>query len=572
MTPGWTRYPPITLRSPVLAVLAGPGGLWAAGLGGIARYDDERGWNPPVTGLPLRSVSALAAAANVLLAGGDGGIVRSEDAGHTWSRCAIPSDIGPITAISPSPNVAQDGTVLAATLAGGIVRSTDTGRTWQRSSFGLPSQEVLAVAWGTGETVVAATAAGLARSPNAGRAWRPCPGTEGTVFTALATLRDGTMLAAPDTGQPLRSTGDHTIWTRLSGPPDDIQPSALAATTDGAALLGTTHGIWRSDDGGATWTTVSDVPTLSLSASATHVSAGTTTGVSRSSDGGQTWEVLPTPPLHDLRRLLIVDGAPLVAGTNSQPVIADHDGGWTPLATAPLPLIGLFTAPDGAIFGSSPDGLYRSADRGASWTPVLPGGDGSVTQMSFLPDGAGWAGLAADGALLRTGDSGQTWERLSAPFGVLPLVALQAVPGPSASTPSLTAATYDERQQAVALWRSDDGGEHWRRGGDSFTPWPVVATSGAPPLVTIGATITVQQPDGTWRQSTVGQTGVRRVVSAGATLHALTGDGIWRSDNLGATWEHDDADLPADQIVDIALAAGIRYVLLVGGHLWSRPL
>ena len=90
--------------------------------------------------------------------------------------------------------------------------------------------------------------------------------------------------------------------------------------------------------------------------------------------------------------------------------------------------------------------------------------------------------------------------------------------------------------------------------------------------MTIGATITVQQPDGAWRQSTVGQTGIRRVVSAGPTLLALTADGIWRSDNLGASWTRDDADLPVDQIVDIAIAGGILYVLLAGGHLLSRPL
>ena len=92
--------------------------------------------------------------------------------------------------------------------------------------------------------------------------------------------------------------------------------------------------------------------------------------------------------------------------------------------------------------------------------------------MTFLPDGAGWAGLTTDGALLRTGDSGQTWERLGAPFGVLPLVALQAIPGADASSPSLTAATYDGRQQAVALWRSDDGGAHWRRGETRSPPGP----------------------------------------------------------------------------------------------------
>ena len=391
---------------------------------------------------------------------------------------------------------------------------------------------------------------------------------------ALATQADGTMLAAPELGPPLRATASLTTWSAVAGLPDDLRTWALAALPDGAVLLSSeNYGILRSTDHGATWSTLSAERAISLAADESRVYAGTTTGLAVSPDGGQTWTKLPPSPLHDLRRLLVVDGVALVAGTNSTPVATRPDGGWSPLGDLPLPLSGLFPAPDGAVYASGMNGLFRSGDRGASWRQVVAGREGCVTQMTFLPDGSGWAAVTAEDGVLRIRPGSQQWETLPSPFGVLPLVALQAIPGSAgSSSASLMAATYDAQQRAVTVWRSDDEGEHWRRGGDSDTAWPVVASCGSPPLLTIGNVVTVRLPDGTWRQTPVGETGFRRVVTDGQRLVALAVDGVWRSEILGATWERDDAGLPVDQVMDIALEAGVLYVLLAGGRLWSRRL
>ena len=576
MTNDWHRYPPIELPTPVLVLLCGPDGLWAGGFGGVARYVELDGWTPLTSGLPLRSVTALAFGDGCLLAGGAGGIARSLDRGRTWQPSAVPGGTGTVTAFALSRTFAEDGTALAATLENGVLRSSDAGRSWQTSSFGLQSREVLAVAWGVGDGAVAATASGLYRSPHGGRAWRPCAQPEGTAFTALAALPDGAILAAPESGRLLRSSSDLATWSQVGRLPDDIGTSSLLALPGGRLLLGSeNHGILLSSDEGAAdrWSPVSDMRAMSLTGDEARAFAGTSRGVLASEDGGATWEDLPPSPLHDLGRLLVLDGLVLVAGTNSPPVIGGPDGRWTPLTSAPLPSTGLFAAPDGAIFAASPVGLFRSADQGASWQLVVPGTDGRVTQMTFLAGGSGWAGLTGDGAMLKTKDCGRTWERLAAPFGVLPLVALQELPPSSRQQMGLlVAATYDERQRAVCLWRSDDGGERWKRGADSYTPWPVVATCASPPVVSVGSTVTIQRPDGTWTHSTVGETGVRRVAGDGQTVVALTGEGVWRSDDFGETWTREDEGLPEDQVVDVEVDAGRLYILLAGGHLWSRPL
>jgi photosystem II stability/assembly factor-like uncharacterized protein len=570
----WRRFPAIDLPSPVLALLPGGEGVWASGLGGVARYTVGSGWSPSSPGLPLRSVAALASAGGSLLAGGHGGIAQSRDDGRTWRRCSVPDDTGTVTALSPSPHHDEDGTALAATLGSGILRTTDFGQSWQTANFGLQSLEVLDISWGTGETVIAATSDGLFRSPNAGRAWRALPATPAMGFSALATTPDGEVLAAPETGPPIRSTYDltHPQWFPFEGVPDDVRCSAMLSLGMGRTLFATAeHGLLLCD-GGCVWFEVSPRTALSLAADGSRVYAGTDTGVMMSDDRGETWTDLPMGPLHDLHRLLLVNGAPLVAGTHSPPVIGDR-GGWLVLPAMPLPSTGIFVAPNGTLFVSTPDGLHRSHDRGASWESVVAGTAGSVTQMTFAGDGRGWAGVTSDMTLLRSPDGGHSWHDLAAPFGVAPLVALQAIPGSAnEQSVSLIAAIYNERQHSLCIWRSDDEGEHWTRGADSYTVWPAVQACGAPPLLAVGTTITVRQPDGAWRQSSVGETGLRRVASNGTIVVALARDGLWRSGDYGLTWSRVATELPHDEIMDVAMDRSDLYVLLTGGRLWSRPL
>jgi hypothetical protein len=339
-------------------------------------------------------------------------------------------------------------------------------------------------------------------------------------------------------------------------------------------LLGSAnHGLLLSTDDGGSWSRVAAESALGFGTDESRIYAATTTGVLESRDGGETWIELPPPPVHDLRRLQIVDGVPLMSGTNSPAISVDANGAWMTLAQTPLPLIGCIAAPNGALFVSSPGGLFVTRDRGASWTAVVASAEGSVNQMTFGSEGRGWAAVTMDGSLLRTDDSGLTWERLPSPFGVLPLVALQAVSGvANRNSDSLIAVTYDERQQTAVIWHSEDGGERWARGATVRMPWPVVPTCGSPAVVAVGNAITVQQPDGQWQQGTVDDSGLRRIASDGSLLFALGADALWRSDDLGLNWTADTSGLPIAQTLDIALDDGTLYALLTAGRLWSRRL
>ncbi|HLV37540.1 MAG TPA: hypothetical protein VKY59_20650, partial [Spirillospora sp.] len=289
---------PLTLPAPVLSLLPqANGGLWAGGMGGVAACENDQ-WTAHIAGLPISGVAALAAAGKWLFAGGGEGIARSADGGLTWQPGVIHGVSASISAIAVSPDFDRDSSVLAATLAGGVLRSEDAGQSWTAANFGLSDTEITALLWPQTDLVLAAAAHGIYRSPNGGRAWRQTAGTEGQAVAALARLRDGRFLAAVEGGALLVSQ-DGADWAALPNDlPAGIEPAALCVLPDGSLLLGALDaGIFRSDDDGTGWTQVHAEGVFSLAESAGRVYAGTGTDLLASDDGGWHFAAQPRPPL-----------------------------------------------------------------------------------------------------------------------------------------------------------------------------------------------------------------------------------------------------------------------------------
>lgn len=190
--------------------------------------------------------------------GGSLGVQQSTDGGRTWKTLSAvlnpPVDFHAMTATSSA----------SATLYGwdsgsrGLFRSTDAGKTWQKpAAQDLPRGVGALAVSGTDNLVYATTERGLFRSTDGGESWQP---VNPELLFALAVGGQPEVLFASKAqgGGVLRSTDGGTTWTPTGAELGDVPVVALAASTDGNGVLAADQqaGIWNSDDGGASWSTL----------------------------------------------------------------------------------------------------------------------------------------------------------------------------------------------------------------------------------------------------------------------------------------------------------------------------
>jgi len=205
-----------------------------------------------------------------------------------------------------------------------------------------------------------------------------------------------------------------------------------------ACFAARASGLYRSDDGGCTWTIAYRAPdldrpltTTALVASGQEIFAGVKGGILRSSNGGADWfsAVLPPPP--PLISALAVspafaeDGV-VVAGTAEDGVFVSTDRGiqWQPwnfglldLTVHAVALSPHFSADQTVLIGTE-SGIFRSRNGGRAWRGVsFPPEAAPVLSLSpspdFIRDRRWFAGTEGNG-LYTSGDNGDTWERIAA--------------------------------------------------------------------------------------------------------------------------------------------------------------
>jgi photosystem II stability/assembly factor-like uncharacterized protein len=405
----------------------------------------------------------------VMYVTGDG-VYRSTDNGENFTRMSI--DVGDgmydlSMAIDPSVST----TIYVGSYTG-LWKSTDSGATW--TAFGLAER------WGIKGLAVGPAESGVIYA--------------GTNGAGLQKSRDGgATWAASNTG--MSSGGVHGLSVDPRNPRTVLAVSGTSAFC-GIELFGSGgNGVWRSSDGGTTWSrmtsgltayTITAIVRDPANPDVVYVGGGSDyqAAVFRSSDGGSTWTSVSTGlPTHGVMTLMADSRTTgvLYAGTYGDGVFKTTDSGghWTAVnngLTSPS-VFGLGADPlaaDTFYAGTGGDGVFKTSDGGAHWTMT---GTGARTVLGFAFDPAHAGVLFAAGwvdGIYTTADGGATW--VAASGGPTSVTALGIDP---ANAQTFYAASYDD-----GLFTSTDAGVTWTVVDASVQP--VTATAIAIPPSTSG--------------------------------------------------------------------------------------
>jgi photosystem II stability/assembly factor-like uncharacterized protein len=303
-----------------------------------------------------------------------------------------------------------------------------------------------------------------------------------------------------------RADGEDQWQSITRGLPEDPQVRALLVHPENPAVIfaGTQQGPYRSDDRGEHWealdTHKGDVWSLAFHPNDPDiVYAGyEPCAVYRSQDGGAHWQKMDTdqvkfphittymPPLG--KRVIGIAADPsnpadMYGAIEVGGLIASRDGGesWQQVLDGPyvrnntLDLHGVqvSSAAPGNVFIITQVAMFRSRERGQYWEHIqveemFPGGSycrGLIVapddpKTMYLAAGAGGGGAPSGtqeaGALFRSRDIGETWERVD--IGDTPPRRMFQIAIDRAAPSNVYCCDYEGR-----VYSSQDGGNMWQK-------------------------------------------------------------------------------------------------------------
>jgi len=534
------------------------------------------------------------------------GILKSTDAGKTWTNILGPFERDFIGAIAVHPTNSE---IVLCAAQSGVWRSGDGGNTWTSTLAytaasgnpavrGQPTVPAISLVFDptNGQSVWATLGRyngdsrnGVYHSSDSGLTWQKVPGTGNA---ALPTANVGRMELA------LAPSSPATMYLQISN--------------SASASLGRLLGIYKTTDAGTTWTQLNTAAllatwggqmwydnTIRVSPSDPNVVWSGGVGILRSLDGGATWSALPmvganlvqihvdfhflafTP---DAGKLYLANDGGMFSTTD----IAANRVNWTNLNTT-LGLTQFYPGMSmdpatGAAIGGAQDNGTQLFD-GTVWTNVTCG-DGGFAAIDPSSPAAMYAACQDIDIRRAVTVSGTTrWHQ--AATGIDQSDTTQFI-SPMVIDPTNPQTLYFGTYR---LWQSRDGAGQWAAspdltGGRRGTLKAIAVAPSDPNTVYVGTsnskvqvtTEALRGPNASWTDRGAGLPA--RVVTMiavdpvdPATVYAtfsgfpssadLQGH-VYKSTNAGATWTDISGNLPVIPVNDIAIDPDLPGTLYIG--------
>ncbi|MEM1041722.1 MAG: binary toxin-like calcium binding domain-containing protein [Bacteroidota bacterium] len=352
-------------------------------------------WVPKATDLGVNGLyGAVFIDERTVIATGTESIIRSTDGGRTWTTVEVDGLNAVLWDIARRPNT---GTLIAVGgngKTGTTLRSTDDGLTWTFSDTGT-SRTMLSVDHGGGDTWYATGEDRIMTSTDDGLTWVSVPTNPGPVFNRISVaFRDaqtGIVLdegnGSGGTGRTWRTTDGGQTWENVF-----VATTVTDVTYAGddtwyiAQNLGTPRRVLRSrQNGNADSWEILDLPSNATSPRSVDFLtpnfgyvAGNG-GVFRTEDGGETWTGESANGV-SFRAVAAFDAnRSLVVGTSGRAALTTSGGGFP----APVPVANEDSEPSTAPVTFSLDSAYPNPFRDQATLAYSLGQAGDVSLTVF---------------------------------------------------------------------------------------------------------------------------------------------------------------------------------------------
>ena len=327
--------------------------------------------SPVITNEFMSSVAVDPTNPDVVYGATGSGVLISTDGGIKWSPSSNGLDAHRITSVALAPGTSE--TVLTTTTTGPVLRSSNGGTSWTTVS------QVTAIAHfdPTASTRVYLCGSGyFATSNNGGASFTDSTGDVLALGGCERLEIAGTKFFAVGAGGMFKSTDSGAHWTGSGlGAGVGVTSIALGDATGDIVVAATQSGVFRSADGGASFTQLTSDSASGVVADPkvpAHVVVGKRASVLVSSDAGATFLSVATPnlsvqPLSSVGSALAASGIGFDGRTS---LLTSTDGGssWTPVDISGLPrdvsITSIAASDDGAtLYLGTAAGLYKGAGR-----------------------------------------------------------------------------------------------------------------------------------------------------------------------------------------------------------------
>lgn len=516
-----------------------------------------------------------------------GGVSRSTDGGRTWVSANAGLTNPVIGALAVFPG---DHRVVWAATEGGLFRSVDAGHNWSRvftervDSVAVDPENALIVYIGTRDRMF--------RSGNGGQTWLPmgetlvpfekrfwvpalvvAPSRPQMLYAAYQGARSGIFL----------SENGGNAWSRIyTGAISRLAIDPRAPETLWAADR---RGVLLTTDAGTTWTRVLErvgVSALALSRDGRRIYVAAPGQVLMSRDNGAHWRRvgtgLPLRPIYGLA-VDLADPARVLAGPEARGAfgIDSTSARWkrTSDGLVGFAVEAIGPAPDGSsLWLASRLGLYQTIDNGASWKRMLPGT--ALRTVIAAPTDALTvyaAGEVQGGddrpAFFCSHDGGASWVPMESGITRGPILSLAV--HPEESNVAYAGTRY-------GVFKTTDFGHHWTalaltEGAaglaiDPVDPERLYATQGRRLLHSHdgGATWHVLMDGAVPTLGARFLYGVAVAPTDPKSLAVIDGERVFVTRDSGSTWQALAGPFNVTDHRTVAFAPWNEQMILVGGH------